>query len=449
MLSLSQRGDTATPKTGGRTLGRNGMGRGVKATTNVLFLLCAMYFITYIVRQSISTAMLDIRPEFGLSTTEALFIFSVFGYPYLLFQIIGGWTADRFGPRKTLFVSGLVWAGATIVTGLVSGFLTLVLARVVMGFGVGCTLPTATRAMQHWVEAKKRGFAQGITHALSRIGNALTPVLTVGLMATVTWRGSFIVIGLVGLVWVFVWQSYFRDDPKTHPAITGAELDKLPPAHEGPRPAVPWSPLVQRMWPVTLTYFCYGWCLWLYLSYLPVFFKDTFGLSNADAALFSTAIYFIGAIGNTTGGMVSDRLLHRTGNVRFARIAVAVTGFTGAFVCLGPIIYAHSITVVAICLAGGFFFAESVIGPMWAIPMEIAPKYSGTASGLMNSGSALAAILSPLVAGVLTDMSGDKELPFIFAIGILVLGAVSAFLMHPERQFTEEAPAVARPAPAE
>ncbi len=112
-----------------------------KCTNLVLVLLCAMYFITYIVRQSVSTAMLDIRPEFGLSNTEALFIFSVFGYPYLLFQIIGGMTADRFGPRKTLFVSGLVWAGATVVTGLATGFATLVLARVVMGFGVGATLP--------------------------------------------------------------------------------------------------------------------------------------------------------------------------------------------------------------------------------------------------------------------------------------------------------------------
>jgi len=81
------------------------------------------------------------------------------------------------------------------------------------------------------------------------------------------------------------------------------------------------------------------------------------------------------------------------------------------------------------------------IGPMWAIPMDIAPKYSGTASGLMNSGSALAAILSPVVAGMVTDMTGDPQLPFVIAIGVLMVGAVSAFLMHPERQFTDDAPA--------
>src|SRR6185436_9879636 len=167
----------------------------------------------------------------------------------------------------------------------------------------------------HWVETRKRGFAQGVTHSFSRLGNALTPVMMVALMTAFTWRGAFVVTGLVGLVWVIVWAWYFRDDPKDHPAVTKAELEVLPHAAKGPRPAVPWGPLIARMWPVTLTYFCYGWCLWLYLSYLPVLFQDTFSLSNSDAALFSTMVYFIGAIGNTAGGMISDRLLHRSGNV--------------------------------------------------------------------------------------------------------------------------------------
>jgi MFS family permease len=318
-----------------------------------------------------------------------------------------------------------------------------------MGFGVGATLPTATRAMQNWVEMRKRGFAQGVTHAFSRLGNALTPVVTVALMVAFTWRGSFVVFGLIGFAWLVVWWWYFRDDPKEHPSITTQELAILPHAPKGPRPQVPWGPLIARMWPVTLTYFCYGWCLWLYLSYLPVFFKDTFSLSNRDAALFSTVVYFIGAIGNTLGGIASDRILRRTGNVRFSRICVTAVGFTGALLWLIPIIYVHSVVIVATCLAGGFFFAESVIGPMWAIPMDIAPKYSGTAAGLMNTGSALAAIVSPLVAGLVTDYTGDKQLPFVLAIGVLMVGAMGSFLMHPERQFTDTPMPGAAAAPAE
>ena len=86
-----------------------------------------------------------------------------------------------FGALAALFVSGLVWAGATVLTSMAWDFYSLFFARVLMGFGVGATLPTATRAMQHWVESKKRGYAQGITHAFSRLGNALTPALIVTL----------------------------------------------------------------------------------------------------------------------------------------------------------------------------------------------------------------------------------------------------------------------------
>jgi MFS family permease len=202
------------------------------------------------------------------------------------------------------------------------------------------------------------------------------------------------------------------------------------------------------MWPVTLTYFCYGWCLWLYLSFLLIFFKDKFGLSTTETAVFATIVYTIGAIGNTLGGIASDRILHKTDNVRFARIGMAAFGFTGALLSLLPILYVEDKFLVAISLSAGFFFAEMVIGPMWAIPMDIAPKYSGTASGLMNSGSALAAILSPVVAGAVTDWTGDPQLPFVIAIGVLMLGALSSFLMHPERQFTDEAMPIGKPRPA-
>src|SRR5438128_11326763 len=113
--------------------------RGISATTNVLALLCAMYFLSYIARQNVSTAIIAIRTEFNLSNTQAGLIFSAFGYPYLLFQIIGGVTADRFGPRSTLFVSGLIWGGATVLTSFAWGFYSLFVARILLGFGVRAT----------------------------------------------------------------------------------------------------------------------------------------------------------------------------------------------------------------------------------------------------------------------------------------------------------------------
>jgi MFS family permease len=102
-----------------------------------------------------------------------------------------------------------------------------------------------------------------------------------------------------------------------------------------------------------------------------------------------------------------------------------------------PIFATRDLTLIVLCLGGAFFFAEVVIGPMWAIPMDIAPKYSGTASGLMNTGSALAAILSPLAFGFIADLTGDWHLPFLGSLGLLLTGALLAGTMHPERPFEE------------
>jgi MFS family permease len=191
------------------------------------------------------------------------------------------------------------------------------------------------------------------------------------------------------------------------------------------------------MVPVTIVYFCYGWTLWLYLNWLPSFFLNEYQLDLRRSALFASAVFFAGVGGDLLGGEISDGILKRTGDVRKARLSVIVIGFLGSFFCLLPMFATRDLTLIALALGAAFFFAELVIGPMWAIPMDIAPKYSGTASGMMNTGSALAAILSPIAFGFIADVTGNWRLPFAGSLGLLLLGAMLAFTMHPERTFEE------------
>jgi len=406
----------------------------------VLGLLCLMYLITYVDRVNIATAASEIKRELGLSNTQLGVVLSAFGYPYLVFQIFGGWIGDRFGPRKTLFLCGLIWAASTILTGLAGGLVTLFLVRLLLGVGEGATFPVATRAMQMWTPPGRRGFAQGITHAFARFGNAVTPPIVAWLIALVTWRGSFVALGCVSLIWVTTWIWYFRDSPADHSGVTPEELSRLP-NHgvvvSSERPRVPWAPLTRRMLPATIVYFCYGWTLWLYLNWLPLFFLTEYKLDLRRSALFASAVFFAGVVGDWLGGELTDGILKRTGDVRKARLSVVVLGFLGSFLCLLPMFATRDLTLIALSLGGAFFFAELVIGPMWAIPMDIAPKYSGTASGMLNTGSALAAILSPIAFGVVTDLTGNWHLPFAGSLGLLLLGAVLAFTLHPERTFEE------------
>ena len=411
-----------------------------RATTQVLILLCVMYFITYVDRVNVSTAAASFQKEFSLSKTQLGGVFSAFAYFYLVFQVVGGWLGDKFGPRKTLTVCALVWAGATILSGLATGLTSLFLARMLLGLGEGATFPTATRAMASWFSPEKRGFAQGFTHAFARLGNAITPPLVVALMTATSWRGSFIILGCVSLVWVVWWAISFRDNPADHPRITKEELAVLPEYRQfKDRPKVPWMPLFKRMMPVTITYFCYGWILWLFMSWIPQYFLHSYHLDLKKSALFAASVFFAGVLGDALGGMYSDHLLRKTGNLLIARRNVIVTCMLLTLASMIPLMFVHDLTISVVCLSLGFFFIEFTIGPMWSIPMDIAPKFSGTASGMMNTGSALAAIISPVVGGWLIDKTGSWDTPFIFSMALMVVGSITAFAMKPGNQFDEKA----------
>ncbi len=415
------------------------------ASNRILLLLCLMYMILYIDRVNISTAAPFIKANLGLSNTQLGLAFSAFAYPYALFQLIGGYFGDKFGPRLTLCISGIIVCISTAATGLVGGLLTLIIARVALGIGEGATFPTATRAMSTWTPERNWAFAQGITHSFARIGNAVTPPLIALLIQFVSWRGSFVVLAIASFIWLVVWTLTFRDVP-TSPPLSAEELADLPNRGRASAKApVPWLKLFRRMLPVTAVDFCYGWTLWLFVSWIPSFFYQNYHQDLRQTAFYSAGVFLGGVVGDTLGGVMSDRILARTGDRVAARRNVIVTGMLGGFVFLLPLMLVHDINVAALSLAAAFFFVELVVAPIWAVPMDIAPKFSGSASGMMNFGFGTAGIISPVVFGYLVDRTGSWTLPFAGSVGLLLLGAALAFRIHPDKPF-QAAPAAPVPA---
>lgn len=423
--------------------------RGIPATTKVLGLLCAMYFINYIVRVNVSTAAAVFQPELGLTNTQVGLIFSAFAYPYLAFQVLGGWVGDKFGARRALTVFAIIWSTATVLMGLSHSLTGMVLGRVLLGIGVSA-LPVATRAMSNWTPPEKRGFAQGITHAFARLGNALTPPLVAWLILLVTWRGSFIVIGTLSFLWAIAWGIYFRDVPAEHRGISPYDLQQLPKPRAKRTGPVPIGALAARMMPVTLVYFCYGWTLWFFLAWIPSYFLHSYNLKLSSSALFASGVFLGGTLGDFLGGIVSDRIFEKTHSRTKARRNVIIFGFLMSTVFMAPVLMVHDLTIIVLSLSLAFFFAEFTVGAFWAIPMDIAPRYSGFASGFMNSGSALAAIVSPLIGGLIIDRTGKWEMTFVAGIALLLLGAVLAFWMKPDEELEDPADGerVVKPVPA-
>lgn len=409
---------------------------------NVLLLLCLLYAILYFDRVNIATAgpngLID---DLGITNQEFGYAISAFALPYALLQAFGGFFGDRAGARRTLVIVSVACGVLTIATGLVNGLIALVVIRFLLGVAEGTAFPTATRAMSTWLPVDRRGFAQGIVHAASRGSNALAPVVVSALIAVepLGWRGSFIIAGAVGAIWGIVWLIYFRDRPVDHPGVTPvelAELDDAPGVAKAQEPT-PWRALIRRIAPVTLTDFCYGWMLWLYLTWMPSFFSDRFGLDLQESALFTMATLIGGVAGDWLGGSFVDHLLRRTSNISRSRKTGLMIGLGGTVVFVTPVIWLDGPVAITVCLGVAFFFLELCNSPLWTIPMDIAPQHSGAASGLMNTGFGVAGIVAPPIVGFLVDTATWGAV-FALSAVVVLLGLISVRwislrpLHHPE-----------------
>jgi MFS family permease len=99
------------------------------------------------------------------------------------------------------------------------------------------------------------------------------------------------------------------------------------------------------------------------------------------------------------------------------------------------VVLIHDLTIAIIGLSLAFFFAELIVAPIWSIPMDIAPRYAGTASGMMNFGFGVAGLVSPSSFGYLVDRTGSWVLPFTASIGLLLLGALLTLRLRPDVPF--------------
>lgn len=388
--------------------------------TKVLAASCLMYFLFYMDRVNISSLAPVIGRELQLSAFDLGIVFSAFAYPYALFQIIGGYVGDRLGPKLTLALCGLLVGAATIWTGLAGGLAGLICARLLLGAAEGPAFPTATRALAAVMPPAERGFAQGITHSSSRLGNAVTPAVVAALVAISSWRVSFIAFGACSLVWTVLWVAIYRTDKGAEERATERVSD------EG---KVAFLTVVKRVLPITLVDFCYGWVLWTYLNWTPLFLSHQYKLDLKQTAVFATGIFLAGVVGDTLGGLISDYLYKRYRSLGISRLGVIAAGFALSLVFIIPMVTTSDLVTAAILLSAAFFFLELIVSPIWSLPMDLMPQQSGTASGIMNFGFGMAGIISPVVIGGLVDWTGNWSLAFSTSIAVLIFGLVATILV--------------------
>jgi len=394
----------------------------------VLWLTVSAYMITYMDRVVISSAVPMIQSEFAFSLVTVGWILSSFRWGYALFQIPGGWLGDRIGPRKALTLIVCWWSIFTCATAFCWSAASMAATRFLFGVGEAGAFPIATRSLSRWMLPSERGYAQGVTHAGSRLGAALTPPLVVWLMASYGWRLPFLLFGALGVGWAAVWFYWYRDTPREHRSVNASELALIH-AATGERSrtttSVPWGAILRcrTVWYLSAMYFCYGYCLSVYLDWFPTYLKESRGFNLKQMGLYASLPLFAGTIGDLAGGWFSDVWLKRTGNIRRARQVIGFAGFAlaGAAILPAALTDAPLTSVWFSCLA--FFGLELTVGVSWAVPLDIGADYAGSVSAVMNTCGNIGGAISPAILGYLVHNIGWKE-PFLVASVMCMIGAV-------------------------
>lgn len=395
----------------------------------VLWLTVGAYMITYMDRVVISAAVPVIQKEFGFSLVTMGWILAAFRWGYSLFQIPGGWLGDLIGPRRALALIVTWWSLFTSATALAWSAASMAVFRFLFGAGEAGAFPIATRSLSRWMLPTERGYAQGLTHAGSRLGAAFTPPIVVLLITAYGWRAPFFVFGALGILWALVWYLYYRDTPEEHRSVNAAEREMIHRALGGPRSrtsrAVPWGRILRHgnLWVLSLMYALYGYCLAVYLDWFPKYLNDHRGFDLKQMGFYASLPLLAGTLGDLVGGWSSDRLAERTGNLRLARRAVGATGFllAAAGIALAALTPDPVSSVWYSCL--GMFGLEVTVGVSWAIPLDVGGDWAGSVSAVMNTCGNIGGAISPALLAYLVRGYG-WETPFLVAAGLSAVAAV-------------------------
>jgi len=389
----------------------------------VLGLTVAAYMITYMDRQILAVARPVIRDELHISLVMMGWITFGFRLAYALFQIPGGWLGDRFGARRALSLIVIWWSAFTGFTAMAWNAASMLVIQVLFGVGEAGAFPIATRSLSRWMRPTERGFAQGVTHAGSRLGAALTPPIVVAIIAGFGWRVAFLVFGILGVVWATTWFSYYRDTPEEHRGVNDAERASI-----GIRTRlstkVPWREILAHgnLWILAVMYFCYNFNLNVYNDWFPTYLHDARGMTLAKMGIYASLPLFAGTLGDLLGGWFSDQVLRRTGNANLARRWVAIAGFVVSGAATIPAILASDpkVSVAFYCMA--FFALEWTVGISWAVPLDIGGDFAGSVSAVMNTLGNIGGALSATVVTYAVRSYGWSA-PFLITGALCVVAA--------------------------
>jgi MFS transporter, ACS family, hexuronate transporter len=406
--------------------------------------------INYLDRQNLPIALSEIRKTIVISDVDYGFINSIFLFSYGTMYAIGGRILDILGARAGYAVMIVWWSLSNILHGLVSSVTGLGLARFLLGIGEGGGFPGSAKVVSEWFPGKERSLAFGIFNAGSSAGAVIAPPLIAAIIAVANWRWTFIISGLLGLVWVVVWLQIYTQ-PQQSKFITNEEKDYISTALQNERDAnstkekqVSWLSLFKDrdVWTVIIVKFFPDSAWYFFIFWLPKYLNDVRGLDIKGIGAYAWIPYAFAGMGSLLGGWLSSFLLKRNFSIDVAR--KIPLGIAAALLPVSLLITSASLNMAIVFFSMAMFGHQLYSTIAQTLVTDLFPsKVVGSVTGLMGCMVTYGAMLFSLIIGFVIDNYGYG--PAFLISGLLhPLGFVLALFLIKKNKFISFIPSVTK-----
>ncbi|MEY8766696.1 MULTISPECIES: MFS transporter [Francisella] len=391
----------------------------------IIFLLFFLALLNYIDRSTLSIANTEIANAFNITPTEMGILLSAFMWPYAIASLPAGYMVDRLGVNKVMLISMVAWSVACVLGGLVIGFYSILLTRILLGLAEAPFFIVATRIIQHRFPSSQRGLMSSIVALGPRLANILAPLILVGLMLLIDWRGMFILLGIIGLLAALGWKLLHTEET----------IECRPTYKKTQKVSISYALKNKNVVFLCIGNLCSSYAYWLFLTWLPFYFIKVKHLSLSQMSI-ATSISFISGIASVMlGGIVSDLMIKKGFTAVFSRLTPIIIGCLVASIAILALPFIDNIFIIVCVISVTIFCLGLRISPTWALVADISP-YSlvGTIGGLQNFANFVGAGLAPLITGIILQSTNDNFMfVFIFSGVICLFGSFIYMLIRNSR----------------
>ena len=388
--------------------------KGIPASlTVVLVLLAISVFINYVDRGSLSIAAPLLKDELGISASQLGVLLSAFFWTYACMQLFSGWLVDRLNVNWVFAGGFLLWSAATAATGLIHTFSVLLFLRMLLGTGESVAYPSYSKILALNFPEEHRGLANAVISAGLVLGPGFGMLLGGLLMARVGWRPSFLVLGLVSLIWLVPWFTWM---PKSCAAI---------PADRAGAPRLAEFLRLRSAWGTCAGLFAGNYLSYFLITWLPFYLVRERHFSVDNMAKIGGIVYLLGGCFALLAGWLSDRWIVSGATPSRVRKTFTGGGLALAGIFVGLAVVGGPLYCVAALILGVIFFGV-YCSNVWAITQTLAgPQAAGRWTGFQNFVGNLAGVVAPATTGFVLDRTGHFYWAFAILTVLALTGAAS------------------------